>query len=698
MCLSPLTVPFTLVYRAEFRWNELSGLLPTELGLLAQLEKLDLSYNNFEGGLPQELNTLANLKELELSRARRGGLGEKLPALDGLSSLEILGLAYNDFQGSIPPLFLSGVADKSKNMKVSLSYNHFSGVVPHDLDHFSSMVLELEGNMITDLPSVFCDNQFWMEGYEGQATFGCNAILCPPGTWNTNGRETQGSVCQPCNDNEFYGATECGGSTSDAAPTTLAPGSSPTPQAVTQQKSEATILDMLFAATNGREWTAKHDGWAIPGSPVCEREGISCDEGGNVDAVRLNRFGLNGQIPTEIFQLKNNRVLGFTDNNIDLRFDGIEQSEALETLLMSNTKVNNLEGLQHAPPSLKAIHFARNDLDGAFPKSLLSLNALRKLYINQNKLNGPIPTEISQMSLLKELHIWDNRFTGHLPSELGLLAELQTFDVKSNLCSGPIPEELGQLSQAQVIDLSDQRSSDKLSGPLYAFASNPLLRDLNVSKNAFAGTVPSNLLSSVDKTKSATLDMSHNKLLGEIPIEFEAFEAMDLFLADNMISSLPSTLCTIGSWMQGDVGTLNSCDAILCPPGTFSEIGRANSTVSCTSCSAGSTAMYYGSTSCSSTAQASERDILMNFFNGLDGDTWLSNFNWGTDTGICTWFGVTCDDNLSVIELKLASNQIVSTKDQLGSVAEVFELPNLQVRHCCFSLNWLPFAQANNCF
>ena len=89
--------------------------------------------------------------------------------------------------------------------------------------------------------------------------------------------------------------------------------------------------------------------------------------------------------------------------------------------------------------------------------------------------------------------------------------------------------------------------------------------------------------------------------------------------------------------------------------------------------------MYYGSTSCSSAAQASERDILMTFYDGLNGDKWLSNFNWGTDTGICTWFGVTCDQDLSVIELKLASNQIVSTKDQLGALAQIFELPNLQV-------------------
>lgn len=682
--------------RAEFRWNELSGPLPSQLGLLTQLEKLDLSYNNFQGNLPGEISSLANLKELELSRAQRGGLAGELPALEGLASLEVLGLSYNNFQGSIPALFLSGVSDKQKSIKVSLSYNRLTGVVPHQLDHFTSMVLELEGNMISDLPSVFCDNQFWMEGYEGQATFGCNAILCPPGTWNSNGRETQGSICEPCDENEFYGATDCGGSVSDEVPTTTSPGSPVLPESPQPNPTKAaeTILDMLFAATNGRDWTATHDGWLVPGAPACQREGISCDDEGNIDAVRLNRFGLSGQIPTEIFQLPKNRVLGFTDNNIDLRFDGIEQSEALETLLLSNTKIKSLEGLQHASPTLKSIHFARNDLDGPFPKSLLNLSGLRKLFINQNKLTGPIPSGISSLSLLKEVHVWDNRFTGHLPSEFGLISGLQALDIKNNLLSGPIPAELGQLNELEQVDLSDQRGTDKLSGPLFAFSENTALRYLNVSKNAFAGTIPADLLSSLaDKSSSVIIDLSHNKLSGEVPTALSGFKVLSVYMEDNKFSSLPSSLCTNGEWMQGDVGVLNSCDAIMCSPGTFSETGRANSTTSCSSCPAGSTAMYFGSTTCSSSAQASERDLLLNFFDGLNGEKWLSNFNWGTDSGICTWFGVSCNDDFSVVELKLASNQIVSTKDTHGSLAKVFELPNLQVLDLKGNSVYLDFQQ-----
>lgn len=666
--------------RLELRWNQLTGALPSELGLLTSLQELDLSYNDFTGSLPLEIGSMSNLQELELSRAKRGGLGGELPPLDGLASLEVLGLSHNDFKQSIPASFLSGVADKTKNIRVSLSFNHFSGVIPHQLDVFSSMVLELEGNMIEDLPSVFCDNTFWMEGYVAQATFGCNAILCPPGTYNKNGKESQSSICLPCETNEFYGATSCGSLATDGdAPTSASsPGSAPSTQFDNTPKTEVQILDMFFAATNGNDWTSAHDGWTA-GAPACAREGVTCDDDGNIDALRLNRFGLNGQIPTEIFQLSFNRILGFTDNTVDLRFDGIDQSTSLETLLMSNTKLKSLEGLQHASVTLHSIHAARNGLDGAFPKHLLNLPTLEKLFLNQNKFSGTLPTEISSMSTLKDLRLWENRLTGHLPSELGLLGGLEYLDLTKNSLSGPIPEEMGQMTAINTLLLSEQKSPDKLSGPLHAFSSNSLLTSLNVSMNAFAGTIPADMLAAVDKTLEVNVDLSSNKISGEVPVQLGIFEKLNVFLAGNRISSVPSALCSMAGWMSGEVGTLGSCSAILCPPDTFSSNGRAGSGVQCSPCTTGATATYFGSMTCSDNASDSERDILTKFYDTLGGETWLSSFNWKTESGVCTWFGITCNDELSVVEIKLASNQIVGTKDQMDVIGKIFQLPNLQV-------------------
>jgi Leucine rich repeat N-terminal domain len=289
------------------------------------------------------------------------------------------------------------------------------------------------------------------------------------------------------------------------------------------------------------------------------------------------------------------------------------------------------------------------------------------------------------LNSLTELHIWENRLTGHIPSEVGLLTLLEDLNCRSNFLSGPIPAEFGNLSQVQQIDLSDQRGPNKLSGPLLPFISNSLLHVLNVSKNAFAGTIPSDLLAAVDKTKHVVLDMSSNQLSGGVPSQLSIFEQLDIFAVDNMISSLPEALCSMQNWMHGEVGTSGTCDAIMCPPGTYSAKGRAYGNSSCLSCSSGASAVYFGSISCSTAAEESERDILNKFYSDLNGDEWVSNFNWGTESGVCTWFGITCNDAASVVELKLASNQIVSSRDTLDTVSRIFELPNLEVHGigCC---------------
>lgn len=393
----------TFVIRLELRWNDLTGRLPTELGNLKSLEELGLAYNNFDGSIPNEINSLTNLRELELARTARGGLAGPLPALTGLTSLNVLSLDYNKFQGSIPQSFLSGVTDKNtKEMKVGLSFNLLTGEVPQSLDSFSNMVLSLEGNQITALPSVFCDNSFWMEGYVAQASNGCDAILCPPGKYNNDGKENPSSPCLDCPGNSYYGATACGVEPSGQHGGGDAP---PTSSGLT----ETAILDMLYQSTNGDKWVLPHKNWTMTGVSVCQREGVTCDADGKVAALRLNRYGLNGQIPTEIFQLSAIRVLGLTDNSVDLKFDGLEQSVKLETLLLSNTRLRSLAGLEKASPTLKAIHVARNELDGPFPSSILALKGLHRLFLNQNKLTGSIPTEIATFVGLKELELWDNR-------------------------------------------------------------------------------------------------------------------------------------------------------------------------------------------------------------------------------------------------------------------------------------------------
>lgn len=53
--------------------NKLSEKIPSELGLLHQLSKLDLSFNEFTGSIPSELGQLTNIDELGLQANRLTG-------------------------------------------------------------------------------------------------------------------------------------------------------------------------------------------------------------------------------------------------------------------------------------------------------------------------------------------------------------------------------------------------------------------------------------------------------------------------------------------------------------------------------------------------------------------------------------------------------------------------------------------------
>jgi hypothetical protein len=96
---------------------------------------------------------------------------------------------------------------------VDLSSNKLSGQVPTDLDRFDNLVLYLRDNRFTELPSSLCDlnNRGW--NLRDVELFGCDAIMCPPGTANYHGRQSsEHTLCEKCSSNtDLYGQVTCDG-------------------------------------------------------------------------------------------------------------------------------------------------------------------------------------------------------------------------------------------------------------------------------------------------------------------------------------------------------------------------------------------------------------------------------------------------------------------------------------------------------
>ncbi|CAL9183669.1 unnamed protein product, partial [Musa hybrid cultivar] len=80
--------------------NDLSGVIPPEIGSLFALQTLNLSRNSFEGMIPNTMGDMKSLETLDLSFNKLSG---DIPqSFSALNSLNHLNLSYNNLSGAIP--------------------------------------------------------------------------------------------------------------------------------------------------------------------------------------------------------------------------------------------------------------------------------------------------------------------------------------------------------------------------------------------------------------------------------------------------------------------------------------------------------------------------------------------------------------------------------------------------------------------
>jgi hypothetical protein len=410
--------------------------------------------------MPSQLSQMPSLEVLALFRKDKSGprLSGSLPAMDRVPQLKVLYLHGNALEGSIPSNFLS--ASRSVEV-VQLSMNMLTGSVPSDLADLSSLTLEVEGNKIEGIPQGLCDNTMWMGGTV--AEFGCDAVLCSPGTASPLGRaESSATTCAECPKEgaaPFYGSLSC-----DAF------------------RSDREILLNLFYALDGSKWH-RRDFWGSTAS-VCEWYGIGC-VGGQVAIINLHGNNLHGLPGPDLFNLPELQILWLYSNPIEFSFEKIGSATKLQDLRLDSTNLHSLQGLGNAK-SLISFDAGFSSLRGAFPEpEILPLTNLRTLHLNNNVLMGSLPKSFGAIEFLTRLRLDSNMLTGNLPS-FDDLPFLEYIDVSNNKLDGPIPH--------------------KFLGSLTAKA-KPTVR---LSKNQLTGVVPQEF----DRFVDMTVHLSGNQLLG----------------------------------------------------------------------------------------------------------------------------------------------------------------------------------------
>jgi hypothetical protein len=232
----------------------------------------------------------------------------------------------------------------------------------------------------------------WMGGAVEQ--YGCDAILCPNGTSNKDGRQiNDDDPCEPCAEGTGYpylGATTC------------------------SKNDDAAVIKIMFHFYNklqGSHWKEKK-GWeqfdsvnqdTLVSASIdpCTFHGVDCIFD-TIFGIELPNNGLVGTIPASVFELPHLGTLDISRNAVTMTqkgFKALGQHGTVTQLAIGSTQTNNLEGI-------------------GLLKSVLILG------MSGLDIEGPIPQELFQLTNIHEIHAQFSQFSGTLPTLIGNLGNL----------------------------------------------------------------------------------------------------------------------------------------------------------------------------------------------------------------------------------------------------------------------------------
>lgn len=406
--------------------------IPSTIGMMSNLEYLDLSSNDFVGTIPVSFWNLLKLRVLKLSHTQLTG---SIPDLAGImSKLEVMDLSFCRLTGTIPDVLgkLSGLRS------LNFEGNQLTGPIPDSLSQLSGLqLLRLSGNSISWTSHGICNLVYF--GSLSNCAITTITGLTPAcasacdGTWT----KPPNGLCQPGDD-----AVQC-----------------------------SSLCDLYFATNHAIQ------DWAN-GQPVCYWAGVTC-VGGKVIALDLSGQGLSGYIPESIGELLSLSRLDLSNQTYG--------NSSLPTPFGSFGFPDSMAKLSN----LNYLDLSFNDFLGSIPNWISRLSELQFLsFSNNNPLGGIIPESIGQLSKLQVLKMSHTQLTGTIPESLGSLQNLQTLDLAHCMLNGTIPASLGQISGLRSLNLTGNNLQSWTSHAICDLIYEGKLSDCQIVANPLACPLP----------------------------------------------------------------------------------------------------------------------------------------------------------------------------------------------------------------
>ncbi|CAJ1790135.1 unnamed protein product [Sphenostylis stenocarpa] len=466
---------------------------------LDELRILNLSHNFFTGSLPDNLFHLQNLEVMDFSNNHLQGSINTV-VCSTFTQLRIFKLSHNSFSGKVP----GNLGKCSSLQHLSIDGNDLSGTLPESIFQVQNLsVLHLQANKLfgplskgLGKLSNLVEFDISNNGFSGTLP-------------NVFGSLTRLQIFY-ADSNRFSGQL----------PASL---------------ENSASLEMLILRNNSLGGSINFNCSAMKKLTTINLgyTKFSCPTPGSLsNCLRLeaiNHAGLHFNCRISV-NFKNHQSLtqlllsNANMHNLPATLEDLSHCRNLSTLVLANNfhneEMRQLNGQNPEFSNLKVFVLANSQITGSIPKWLSACKMLQMLDLSMNHLTGSIPSWIGKFNSLYYLDLSNNSFTGNIPQSFTMFMNLQQKNSSLEATLSAFPLYLlgtGASKRLKYEKLSNLRPSlllsyNKLEGPIWA--GMKMLEILDLSHNKLSGEIPESL---TGLSFLSSFDVSHNELHGEIP-------------------------------------------------------------------------------------------------------------------------------------------------------------------------------------
>jgi len=290
--------------------------------------------------------------------------------------------------------------------------------------------------------------------------------------------------------------------------------------------------------------------------------------------IILYKNHFTGSIPAELSNWQRAEYVSFGNNLLTGTLPAFFSS--MRELQYLHLDANHLTGT--VPPQygmfpiLQELLVYSNRLHGTLPAALSNISTLSVFLVQYNRFTGSLRGvfNASTQTLLSTIKINNNQLTGPLESEIFDLPSVSVLVAGSNCFSGSIPDNVCMCDTLTTLSLDGLSSASTCRRAILPAVSNSYLinnafsttllpclfnmtslNTLHLSGIGMSGTLPDTAIAA----KMADLTLSHNSLVGSIPVPFQQFDWYVLDLSYNMLGGTLNKGFTQGRYLQGTNAT-----------------------------------------------------------------------------------------------------------------------------------------------